>query len=149
MKCYRCSRTGVYFPPDYVEEWGRKYGIGMGRTPVSEALINNYRVKPVRSKRQPAYHVPVAVCKAQVDYVDIPDDEYYANMAVLHAEDRDYRLRGQIMRDKSLVKKGSTMQQYCPDEIDGAVKRIETRRTEALAKYLPSKEATKKKEGDK
>lgn len=41
VKAYRCNRTGLMFPADYVDQWGIKYGIGLGSKPVSEALTNN------------------------------------------------------------------------------------------------------------
>jgi len=35
---FQCNGTGLYFPPDYVRMWGRKYGKGLGPNVVSECL---------------------------------------------------------------------------------------------------------------
>lgn len=85
MKCFRCSRTGMLFPSNYIEDWGRLYGIGLGPTPVSEALVNDYHRKPV-TDGDPIMH-PLSVCRAQVDFVEVSDDEYAANSAILAIDD--------------------------------------------------------------
>jgi hypothetical protein len=123
-----------------VERWGRDFGIGMGRVPVSEALINNYRVKPVRG-RDGRYHLPVATCKSQIDYCEVPDEEYYGNLAITRAEDPDYAIRADIMRDKALLKPGSPLAQYHPEEAAGAQARLDARRAARIAKFMPEKQS--------
>jgi hypothetical protein len=97
---FRCSRTGVLFPPDYVEQWGRKYGIGLGSTPISEALVNCYESGIGANPRDPMLSMfPVAVCRAQVDLVDI-EDVTAETMAVIALEDQDMVRRSEIMRGR-------------------------------------------------
>lgn len=114
MKAFRCSRTGVFFPADYVEEWGRKYGIGLGPVPVSEALVNDYMSKPVVSPEGKAMH-PIGTCRAQVDLVEVTEEEFNKSKAVLASEDVSYNKRAVIMRDKQLVK-STVLRSIHPDE---------------------------------
>lgn len=104
MFAFRCARTGLYFPADYVEEWGRKYGIGLGPEPISEALTNRYDIPIAESRDDDTTMHPVGVCRSQVDLVDIPEEEYTAKQAVLAITDTDMRVRGQIMRGRQLLK---------------------------------------------
>jgi hypothetical protein len=66
----------MLYPADYVEQWGRKYGIGLGSVPVSEALVNAYEQgigrHPTDSTKT---GFPVATCRAQVDLVEYPEDK--------------------------------------------------------------------------
>lgn len=97
---FRCSRTGVLFPPDYVEQWGRRYGIGLGSTPISEALVNCYESGIGANPRDPMLSMfPVAVCRAQVDLVDI-SDVTGETMAIIAIDDPDMVKRAEIMRGR-------------------------------------------------
>jgi hypothetical protein len=97
---FRCSRTGVLFPPDYVEQWGRKYGIGLGSTPISEALVNCYESGIGANPRDPMLSMfPIAVCRAQVDLVDIADVTG-ETMAIIAIDDPDMVKRSEIMRGR-------------------------------------------------
>jgi hypothetical protein len=100
---YRCARTGLYYPGDYAEQWGRKYGKGLGPTPVSEALVNIYQSPVPQSKQAEFTMHPIAACSAQVDLVQIDEAEYAANRAVLQDDDPDYRIRAPLMRQRQLV----------------------------------------------
>lgn len=102
MKAFRCSRTGMMFPADYVENWGKTYGIGLGPVPVSEALVNDYH-QAVVGEGDLGMH-PLAVCKAQVDLIDVDEKEFDANKAILDIDDQKLRIRGQLMRGKQLEK---------------------------------------------
>lgn len=104
MFAFRCARTGLYFPADYVEEWGRKYGIGLGPEPISEALTNRYDIPIAESRDDDTTMHPVGVCRAQVDLVDIDEEEFERKKAVVALTDTDMRLRGQIMRGRQLLK---------------------------------------------
>jgi len=98
MYAYRCARTGLYFPSDYVEQWGRKYGHGLGPTPVSEALVNDYHFPVVHQKNEgDPVMVPVGVCRAQVDLVEISEEEYNSKRAILQTEDPKMQQRARIM----------------------------------------------------
>ena len=127
VKAFRCSRTGMCFPPDYIEEWGKKYGIGLGPVPVSEALVNDY-FRPVvsdpkESGEKSAMH-PLSVCKAQIDFVDVEQAEYDANIPILAIDDQNLIRRGQLMRDKQLVKSGEMKRQF-PGQVAEAQARID------------------------
>lgn len=114
MIVYRCSRTGLYFPGDYCENWGKKYGFGLGPEPVSEALVNDYHHK-VDHTNQPPMH-PVAVCRAQVDCMDVSEEEYEAHKAILVADDPQMIQRAKIMQDKQILKSTELRMRY-PDRV--------------------------------
>jgi len=98
---FRCARTGLLYPADYVENWGRKYGIGLGPEPVSEALVNNYGGDIAINRDNMLSMRPVAVCKAQVDLVDIPDKSpELKRMAILAIDDPHMDERAQVMRER-------------------------------------------------
>jgi hypothetical protein len=128
VKAFRCSRTGMMYPEDYVEQWGRKYGVGMGSTPISEALCNHYHDPVAEGKGSDSTMHPVGLCRSQVDLVMVPESEYLANQAIVHNDDPDYLERSKIMRDKQLAKSGH-MQSRFPHEVEKAKARIEERKT--------------------
>lgn len=103
MNAFRCSRTGMFFPSDYVENWGKRYGIGLGPVPVSECLTNRYDLPIAEAKDASQTMHPVGVCRAQVDYVDISEDEYNSRRAVIADDDRDMYVRARIMRDRQFA----------------------------------------------
>jgi hypothetical protein len=115
-RVFRCSRTGCLYPADYVEEWGRKYGIGLGPTPVSEALTNQYDIPIAEAHDQRKTMHPVGCCRAQVDLVDVSVEEWNEKKAILAIEDKDMVTRGQLMRTKQLAK-SVMMQRFFPEEI--------------------------------
>ncbi len=49
---FRCSHSGLYFPADYIREWGRKYGKGLDIHPVSECWDSMYHIYPTVSRNQ-------------------------------------------------------------------------------------------------
>lgn len=110
MKAFRCSRTGVMFPDDYVEQWGVKYGIGLGPVPVSEALVNDYH-RNVVGDSDSGMH-PLAVSRAQVDLIDVSEEEFIDNQAILDTEDPSYKKRSEIMRAKQLMKSTVMMNKF-------------------------------------
>jgi hypothetical protein len=98
----------MYYPDDYVEQWGRKYGIGLGPKPVSEALVSSYHfpIAIPEGAAERAMH-PLEVCQSQMDYVDkIPAADITAgkDQTILACNDPDMRLRADLMRDKQLEK---------------------------------------------
>ena len=110
MKAFRCSRTGLMFPADYVENWGSKYGIGLGSVPISEALVNDYHRGPVGDSDSGMH--PLAVSRAQVDLVDVKEEEFIENEAILDIEDPSMRRRAPLMRAKQLVKSSAMMNKF-------------------------------------
>lgn len=139
MKAFRCSRTGVLFPGDYVEEWGKRYGIGLGSVPVSEALTNRYDIPVASSRDERQTMHPVGVCRAQVDLVDVPEEEFTANAAVLAIEDISMERRAPIMRGKQLLKSAAMMSLFSTEAAAAVLKEkaaagpIETRSETAKA----------------
>lgn len=134
MFAFRCSRTGVLFPEDYVEEWGRTYGIGLGPVPVSEALINSYHAPVAEAETAAQTMHPVAVCRAQVDRVEVTEAEFEANKAILAKDDKSYSQRVEIMRNKQLLKSNKLMTMF-PAEVEVArkfVDKINNTRAKAL-----------------
>ena len=99
VKAFQCLRAGLYFPADYVENWGKKYGLCLGDTPVSEALVNDYTQIPVE-KSDGTKVYPVACCKAQIVPVEVEQAVYDAKKAIIHADDTKYTLRMPIMEGR-------------------------------------------------
>ena len=112
MRAFRCSRTNLLFPEDYVEEWGRIYGIGLGPIPISEALVNDYHRRVVEDGDEPMH--PVSVCRAQVDLVDVSDAEFDERAAILAIDDPKMNLRAPIMRKRQILK-SQKLRQLRPD----------------------------------
>lgn len=101
MKAYKCTRTGLLFPGDYMEKWGIDgLGLGLGPKPVSEALVNYYQGKPVFDAHGKNEMYPVGVCCAPLDEVEVTESEFMAKAAILSAEDPGMNLRGEIMRSR-------------------------------------------------
>lgn len=125
-RVFRCSRTGLYYPSDYVENWGRKYGIGLGPVPISEALTNQYEETVAESDDMSKSMHPVGVSRAQIDCVDVSDEEYENNKAILAIDDPKMHQRSTIMRDKQL-QKSRKMQSMFPGEVNEAAARIAAR----------------------
>ena len=144
MKAFRCSRTGVLFPPDYVEQWGRKYGVGLGPVPVSEALVNNYDAPIAEDRTNTRTMHPVGTCHAQVDLVEVTEEEFALNAAILHENDQDYSERATLMRKKQLLK-SPKMQSLFPEEVSVAKSFIEERTAKVRARFAGAIAAADKK----
>jgi len=103
---FQCGHSGLYLPGDYVKNWGRGYGIGLGPTPVSEVLDTDYMTAPpaITPEIQDISQImhPVGNSLAQVDYMLVDQDAFEENSAVLHKDDPHMRLRARIVRDKQL-----------------------------------------------
>lgn len=102
MLAYRCSSTGLLYPADYIEMWGRKYGIGLGPVPVSEAWESNYEMPVSQAPRdiQNGNQIghSIRACGAPVFPVEVSESEYEAGKAVLQSEDPNGRKRWDIVR---------------------------------------------------
>ena len=106
MKAFRCSWSGLLYPADYFKEWGRKYGLGLGPVPVSEALNSRTDLPcciPEGGSMEAAMH-PIEVTMAQLDLVEVSEEEYNANRAILASEDPRMEKRARILRGKQLEK---------------------------------------------
>lgn len=133
---YRCARTKLYYPDDYVEQWGRKYGIGMGPVPLSEAMVIDYDGKFVVNERDAALSMhATGCCRAQVDLVQIEEEEFYSNQAITDQEDPGFVKRGEIMRDKQKIKSAAAMRYYGDTEIAEAKNRLSMRKESGLLKF--------------
>lgn len=138
MLVFRCSRTGLYYPSDYVENWGLKYGRGLGPTPVSEAVVNQYNRKISIGKYGKMVMHPIGYCYAQVDAMEISEEEYAQHVPILVIDDPRYVDIGQIMRDKQL-QKSPKLQAMFPDEVKLAAERIAARIQKNIELFAPTR----------
>ena len=116
MYAVRCARTGLYFPADYFEQWGRLYGKqGLGIKPVSETLVNDYLAPVCRNKNIRLTMRPFGYSYSQVDVVQIPEEEFNLRKAVLDVDDIELTVRGKIMRERQILH-DVEMQSYFPTE---------------------------------
>jgi len=103
---FRCGASGLYFPHDYVKEWGKLYGIGLGPHPVSETLQTEYEIAPTVTKQMRSVEEimhPLLVCQAQVDWDLVDKKEADAKWAVKAEEDPYMAKRVPILRAKQLA----------------------------------------------
>ncbi len=105
VNAFLCMRTGMFFPADYVERWGERYGVGLGSVPVSEALVTDYSQQPF-VKPDGTKVFPVAVCKAAIIPVEVEQSVYDAKKAIIHADDSKYAARMPIMEQRQKANKG-------------------------------------------
>jgi hypothetical protein len=93
----KCCSCGMVFPADYFENWGRKYGKGLGPAPVCEALSTDYQKGFNAPQSNPELAMyPVGVCKGQVIPVSLPEE---TETAILADNDPFMTQRGAIMRE--------------------------------------------------
>jgi hypothetical protein len=92
-----CNKCGTIFPEDYMKNWGRKYGIGLGPEPVCEALDSKYEMDIAANKQDPLSAMfPVGVCKGSLTIQQLPAE---TETAVLAVDDPYMQKRAKIMRD--------------------------------------------------
>lgn len=101
VPAFRCAGCGIYYPSDYVKEWGRKYGIGLGPEPISESLDTDYLGSIAGTDQETAMH-PVGVRRCQVDFVMVEETEYESKKAIIALEDKTMNKRVAIMRNKQI-----------------------------------------------
>ena len=98
---FQCGASGLYYPGDYVRNWGKPYGIGLGPHPVSESLQSEYDVDPpaitpqIRSLDQIMH--PLRASCAQMDLLLIDIDDKADGFAVVAVEDLDCVRRAAII----------------------------------------------------
>jgi phytoene dehydrogenase-like protein len=97
-KFVQCQTCGTVFPADYFEQWGRRYGHGLGRLPVCEALSSNYNVMPIYPTQPPqpekSMH-PVGICGGTVIMAQLPED---TPTAIISTDDPYMIKRGELMQ---------------------------------------------------
>lgn len=104
VTAFKCTRTGMLFPADYAEKWGREYGIGLGPVPVSEALTNLYDQRAVaREGYRNTMMYPVGVSRAPIVAVEVTESEYKEKLAILHRDDPSMATRAGIMRGRQIA----------------------------------------------
>lgn len=102
---FRCNHSGLHLPSDYVREFGKLYGIGLGPDPVSEVLDSDYDTAPpaitpdIRSLDQIMH--PLIVTRVQVDLALVNAEEM--QMAILAKDDVHLDKRSKIVRQKQLT----------------------------------------------
>lgn len=104
---FQCGHSRLYLPDDYIKEWGRLYGIGLGPTPVSEVFDTDYDTPPAELsegiKRVEQLMHPIGHCRVQVDAVLVPRAVYEAEKAILEYEDPDKEERAAVVWQRQLV----------------------------------------------
>lgn len=123
LQCFRCARTGLYYPLDIHEKWGTRYGRGLGKQVVSEAVTNFYNSPIAVSRDSSRTMHPIGYCRAQLDFVTVEEEEYAAHIPIILQDDLTLERIGKLMRDKQLIK-SSKMQERFPKEIAFAKERI-------------------------
>jgi hypothetical protein len=108
IRVARCDRCGLCFPVDYYEQWGRKYGIGLGPVPKCEGLASNYAQKPLPDGFIPrsvedVMH-PLHTCGGSVTLTDVSEQEALDNVPILAIDDPGMRKRAQVMREHQAKK---------------------------------------------
>jgi len=105
LPVFACSHSGLYFPADFVKGWGRDYGIGLGKDPVSEVWDTNYYVPlpKITAQTESLDQImhPVDHCFAQVDFTMINPNQI-GNWAIPAKDDPLGRKRAVIVRSKQL-----------------------------------------------
>lgn len=107
MYALRCRWSGLLYPADYQKEWGKKYGIGMGPVPRSEALNSRTDLPcciPDAGGMEKAMHPMELVPGGELDLVEVTEEEFAAKRAILHSEDPRFERRAAILRNKQLEK---------------------------------------------
>lgn len=104
---FRCGHSRLLLPADFLTGWGHIYGIGLGPDPVSDVLDSDYTIAPpditpeIQSIEQIMH--PVLHCRAQLDFVMVPPEQFEAQKAILELDDRRMVRRCQIVRQKQLL----------------------------------------------
>lgn len=104
VMAFQCGESGLLYPADYVREWGKKYGIGLGPSPVSESLQSEYDVAPpaVTTETRDLVQImhPLRVSTAQMDLDLVDADTFGSRAAVVALEDPHMRKRAPILYGK-------------------------------------------------
>jgi len=105
IQAFRCDHSGLYYPADYVKQWGRKYGLGLGPTPCSEVLDSQDTMAIAVCDRDMSKTMqPVGNTFARVSMVDVEESVYEENRAILAIDDPYMEKRSKIIQAKQKVK---------------------------------------------
>lgn len=111
---FQCLHSGKFYPPDYVKQWGRLYGIGLGRDVVSECLDTAYDVEPslykIRSVSQIMH--PCFVSRAPMDVAFLVSPPAPSDLLIPAYKDRLGDKRGLLMRDNQLKNPQNRIRAY-------------------------------------
>ena len=101
---FRCLHSGKFFPADYIKEWGRKYGIGLGGDPRSECLDSQYNVKPSLEGIRTLDDImhPCKISGAPLDVVYASKKAPASLLLITKNQDRNGSKRGALMRANQL-----------------------------------------------
>ena len=104
VMAFQCGESGLLYPADYVKEWGKLYGIGLGPHPVSESLQSEYDVAPpaVSGETRDLVQImhPLRISGAQMDLDPVDADTMGARAAVLAHQDPYMKRRAPILYAK-------------------------------------------------
>jgi len=104
---FQCGHSGLYLPGDYVKNWGKLYGIGLGPSPVSESLQSEYDVAPpaltpeIQTLEQIMH--PLRSSCAQMDTALVEAGAFRSNSAVLVLGDEKMKRRAPILYAKQVA----------------------------------------------
>lgn len=101
---FRCLHSGKFFPADYIKEWGRKYGIGLGGDPRSEALDSDYYTRPSLEGIKTIEDImhPCKISGAPLDVAFLSKVPPADQLLITSQGDRDGSRRGRLMRANQL-----------------------------------------------
>jgi hypothetical protein len=109
---FRCSHSGLFYPSDYISQWGRKYGIGLGKEVVSECLDTLYEnqvIRPENAQTMDQVMYPVGVSRSQVDCFFVSPVVAEEKKPIIASEDPVYIKRTPILIQKQLEHPGSIL----------------------------------------
>lgn len=110
---FQCNHSGLFFEDDYIKQWGRLYGIGLGPNPVSEVLDTDYFTDPppltnqIRNIEQISH--PVGHCLVQVDMHLVEVSHFESKRAIVALQDPFMDNRMRIIHQKQAVNPASKM----------------------------------------
>lgn len=107
VMAFQCGESGLYYPANYVKDWGKSYGIGLGPHPVSESLQSEYDVAPpaITSETQNLVQImhPLRSSGAQMDLCTVGAEWFAAHQAVPVQGDEKMAKRAPILYAKQVA----------------------------------------------
>jgi len=99
-----CLHSGLFYPADYIKQWGKKYGIGHGGEPRSECLDTEYNTRPALDNIRSIADImhPCKISGAPLDVIYASQPAAPGQMLVTQWQDRNGTIRGKLMRAKQL-----------------------------------------------